>query len=86
MPPESMTKEIDEREVWDFELAQRLPGLLLLVGLAYFDSDDTLIEQKQFFGRVFQRMSAKGTGRNHKALKTLPTAASARSNYGPRLL
>lgn len=50
MPPESMTEEIDEREVWDFELAQRLPGLLLLVGLAYFDSEETLIEQQQFFG------------------------------------
>ena len=41
-----------ERPVWDEELARRLKGRLVLVGLTYFDESGTLVEQREFFGHV----------------------------------
>jgi hypothetical protein len=44
--------DVESRPVWNANLAKELPGKLILVGLTYFESDGSCVEQQQFFGRV----------------------------------
>lgn len=62
---------------WDDLLAADLPGKLVLVGLTYFDSQDRVIEDQQFFGRVVFAHPANGIllnleGRRSGEQYTLP--------------
>jgi hypothetical protein len=48
-----VNNDIENEEPWEAALAEKLPGQLVLVGLAYFDVDsETPFEQQQLFGRV----------------------------------
>ena len=55
-----MSHDIDERPVWDENLADSIVGKVVLVGLTYLDADGRLVEQQQFFGRVATADSRKG--------------------------
>jgi hypothetical protein len=55
-----VSSDIEDRELWDESLANKLPGKLLLVGLTYFGDDGAFIEQQQFFGRVQSAHPRKG--------------------------
>ena len=54
-----MSHDIDERPVWDENLADSIVGKVVLVGLTYLDADGRLVEQQQFFGRVATADSLK---------------------------
>ncbi|MGR4871313.1 hypothetical protein ACIPRI_20920 [Variovorax sp. LARHSF232] len=56
-----MNKDIEEEPPWDASLAKTLPGQLVLVGLAYFETDaEEPFEQQQLFGRVVAADERKG--------------------------
>ena len=52
--------DLDERPVWDENIAKGVVGKVLLVGLTYLEADGNLIEQQQFFGTVVSADSRKG--------------------------
>ena len=55
-----MSDNIDDREVWDSNLAQRLLGKVVLVGLTYLSADGAVSEQRQFFGTTMSADPRKG--------------------------
>ena len=55
-----MSDNVDDCAVWDDDLAQRLLGKVLLVGLTYMAVDGAVIEQQQFFGQAVSVDSCKG--------------------------
>lgn len=56
-----MNNDIKEEHPWDAALATALPGQLVLVGLAYFETDsEEPFEQQQLFGRVVAADERKG--------------------------
>ncbi len=55
-----MTDNVDDRAVWDDDLAQRLLGKVMLVGLTYMGVDGAVVEQQQFFGRAVSVDPRKG--------------------------
>jgi hypothetical protein len=58
---EPMNNDIEEEHPWDAALAQTLPGQLVLVGLACFETDsENPVEQQQLFGRVVAADERKG--------------------------
>lgn len=46
--------------VWDHEVAARLTGKLILVGITYEDAEGAVVEYVQFFGRVMRAEQASG--------------------------
>lgn len=55
-----MNNDIEEEHPWDAALAQTLPGQLVLVGLAYFETDSENPVEQQLFGRVVAADERKG--------------------------
>jgi hypothetical protein len=55
-----VSDNIDDRTVWDDDLAQRLIGKVMLVGLTYMDVEGAVVEQQQFFGQVVSVDRCKG--------------------------
>jgi hypothetical protein len=56
-----MNHDIEDEHPWDASLAKTLPGQMVLVGLAYFDSDaEEPFEQQQLFGRVVSADERRG--------------------------
>ncbi|MGE0099300.1 MAG: hypothetical protein AB7S86_13225 [Hydrogenophaga sp.] len=56
-----MINDIEEEHPWDAALAKTLPGQLVLVGLAYFETgSEEPFEQQQLFGRVVEADARKG--------------------------
>ena len=55
-----MSDDVDDRAVWDDDLAQRLLGKVMLVGLTYVGVDGGVVEQQQFFGQAVSVDSRKG--------------------------
>jgi len=45
-------RDIDDRPVWDAELAERLLERRLLIGLTYIDESGEFVKQEEFCGRV----------------------------------
>lgn len=57
-----MNNDIEEEHPWDAALAKTLPGQLVVVGLAYFetDSEEPFEQQQQLFGRVVAADERRG--------------------------
>jgi hypothetical protein len=55
-----MSDNVDDGAVWDDDLAQRLLGKVVLVGLTYMSVDGAVVEQQQFFGQAVSVDQRKG--------------------------
>ena len=55
-----MSDNIDERQVWDDNLARCLLGKVLLVGLTYISAHGEVAEEKQMFGTAMSADRRKG--------------------------
>jgi hypothetical protein len=55
-----VSDNIDDREVWDNNLAQRILGKVVLVGLTYLGADGAVSDQQQFFGTAVSADPRKG--------------------------
>jgi hypothetical protein len=55
-----VSDNIDDREVWDNNLAQRILGKVVLVGLTYLGTDGAVSDQRQFFGTAVSADPRKG--------------------------
>jgi hypothetical protein len=55
-----VSDNVDDRAVWDDDLAQRLLGKVMLVGLTYIGVDGAVVEQQQFFGQAVSVDRRKG--------------------------
>ncbi|WP_431113198.1 hypothetical protein [Variovorax paradoxus] len=56
-----MSNDIEEEHSWDASIAKKLPGKIVLVGVAYFEVDaEEPFKQQQLFGRVLSADRATG--------------------------
>jgi hypothetical protein len=55
-----VSDNIDNREVWDNNLAHRIVGKVVLVGLTYMGADGAVSDQQQFFGTAVSADPRKG--------------------------